>query len=159
MGNTFKKLTFTDFSNTFGLYLIDSNFNSVEFRQLINLKLLNYFCLENKFKSIFELNHILSYSFFNVLKKDLNAASFLNLPNRVFLNNSGNYKKTVKIVPATNKSKENWHVIRKILSSLSNLNLNSNHNNQNKLTYKINNYNSFIKFTGLQFHPISYMTL
>merc|ERR1712153_159130 len=123
---------------------------------LIKLKLLNYFCLENKFKSIFELNHILSYSFFNVLKKDLNAASFLNLPNRVFfessnvfLNNSGNYKKTVKIVPATNKSKENWHVIRKILSSLSNLNLNSNHNNQNKLTYKINNYNSCIKFTGL----------
>lgn len=164
--NTFKKFSFTDFSNTFGLYLIDSNLNSVEFRQLINLKLLNYFCFENNFKCIYELNHILSYSFFNVLKKDLNSAAFFNLPNRVFfesanifLNNSGNYKKTVKIVPSTNNSKENWHLIRKILSSLSNLNLNSNHNNVNKLIYKINNHNNFIKFTGLHYYPISYMTL
>ena len=101
-----------------------------------------------------------------VLKKDLNSAAFFNLPNRVFfesanifLNNSGNYKKTVKIVPSTNNSKENWHLIRKILSSLSNLNLNSNHNNVNKLIYKINNHNNFIKFTGLHYYPISYMTL
>lgn len=163
--NKFKKFSFLDFSRTFGLYLIDLNFNNIELRQLINLKLLNYFCFENKFKSIFELNHTLSYSFFNTIKKKMNAAVFLNLPNKVFfesshvfLNNSGNYKNPVKIVPSLNKSKENWHLIRKISSSLSHSNFNSNYITGNKLIYTINNYNNFIKYIGLQFYPISYVS-
>merc|ERR1712187_620418 len=133
--------------------------NSVEFKQLINLKLLNYFSFENNFKSIFDINHTFSYSFIDVLKKTLKAAVFLNLPNKVFfessnifLNNSGTYKKSVKIIPTLNKSKENWHIIRKLVSSLSQFKL------SNKIVYSIKNLNNFIKFIGLQFYPISYFT-
>ena len=162
--NTFKKFSSIDFSHTSGLYLIDLNLNSIEFKQLINLKLLNYFCFEENPKSILEFNHTISHSFFNILKKDLNSAAFLNLPNRVFfessnifLNNSGNYKKTIKIVPSLDKSKENWHIMRKLLSFLSSINFNFNIKGS-ELVYNINNYNNFIKFIGLQVYPISYLT-
>ena len=154
----FNKFSSTDLSYTYGIYLIDFNLNSTEFKQLINLKLLNYFSFENNFKSILEINHTFSYSFIDVLKKTLNAAVFLNLPNKVFfessnifLNNSGIYKKSVKIIPTLNKSKENWHIIRKLVSSLSQFKL------SNKLVYSINNLNNFIKFIGLQFYPTSYL--
>lgn len=160
--NKFNKFSFTDFYNTLGLYLIDFKLNSTELKQLINLKLLNYFGFEENTKCILEFNHTTSNSFFNILKKDLNSAAFLNLPNRVFfessnvfLNNSGNYKKTVKIVPSLDKSKENWHIIRKLLSSLSGVRFNIK---RSELVYDIKNYNNFLKFISLHAYPISYMT-
>jgi hypothetical protein len=71
------------------------------------------------------------------------------------LNNSGNYKKTVKIVPSLDKSKENWHIIRKLLSSLSGVRFNIK---RSELVYDIKNYNNFLKFISLHAYPISYMT-
>ena len=72
------------------------------------------------------------------------------------MNNSGNYKKTVKIVPSLDKSKENWHIIRKLLSSLSGVRFNTK---GSELVYNINNnYNNFLKFIGLHIYPTSYMT-
>ena len=156
----FKNLTKNDFSTSSMLYMIENDFKSTSLNQIINLKLLNYFHLENNSKSVIELHNVFTGNFLKVTKKNLNTAAYINLPTKVFfetsnlfLNNSGVYKKTVKILSSLNKSKENWQVIRKTISSLSNITFLSN--NLSAVTYNILNFKNFIKFLGFQYFPVS----
>jgi len=161
--NKFKKFNTKDFSKSFGLYLIDFNFESIEFNQLINLKLLNLFTLENKSKVLIELHNLPTNSFFNELKKELNSSAYIGLPNKtffessnVFIDNSASYKKTVKVISSLNKSKENWQIIRKITSSLLNVSFISHNNIKNdKLMYSIKNFIGFLKFISFNYFPTS----
>ena len=82
--NRFQKFNSLDFSSTSGLVFIDFNFNSIEFSQMINSKLINLFNLENKNKFLVDLQSIASYSFGNKIKKDLNLSALFNLPNKTF---------------------------------------------------------------------------
>ena len=87
-------------------------------------------------------------------------ASFFSIPNKIFFedsnifyNNLGSYKKTVKIIPSINKSKENWLLIRKLLSSIGNLSISSPNLVKKTIIYESDSFLSFIKYITFQFFP------
>lgn len=158
--NKFKNFNLIDLSSTSGLILIDFNFNSIELKKLINLKLINLFQIHNKNKLSIELQNNVTYDSIEGKKKDLNLASFFSLPNKIFFedsnifyNNLGSYKKTVKIIPSINKSKENWLLIRKLLSSIGNLSISSPNLVKKTIIYESDSFLSFIKYITFQFFP------
>ena len=161
--NTFKKFSTTDFSNSFCLYFIDLNTSSVELNQLINLKLLNLLNMNYKSKLLIESTNIPMNYLDNSLIKELYSSAYVGLPNNtffessnLFLNNLLVYKKTSKIISSANKSKENWQIIRKITSSLLNINFFSFNNlKKNKLIFNIKNFIGFLKFISFNYFPIS----
>lgn len=161
--NRFQKFNSLDFSSTSGLVFIDFNFNSIEFSQMINSKLINLFNLENKNKFLVDLQSIASYSFGNKIKKDLNLSALFNLPNKtffedsnIFYNNVGIFKKTVKIIPSKTKSKQNWQIIRKLISIFSNTNFSSDLIKK-KVNFNYQSNLSFIKYVNFHFFPVSSM--
>jgi len=73
--NTFRKFNIEDFSNSSTLYLIDNNFKSTSFNQIINLKLLKYFFTENKSKAVIELHSLFTDDFLKTTKKKIKYRS------------------------------------------------------------------------------------
>ena len=156
--NIFKTFSYLDFSNSSSLFFIGTDFNSNNLNKIIELKLLNFFTVENPNKVILELNSLFTGSFLSKTKQNFNSAVYFNLPSKVFfensglyLNNIGVYKKTIKVVNTTNKSKENWQVIRKIISSLTNLNLMTIDNSN--VIFNIKNIKNFINYIGFHYYP------
>ena len=161
--NTFKKFNITDFSKSSCLYLIDLNINSIEFNQLINLKLLDLLVVDNKSKLLIEMHNLPTNYLINNFIKELHSSSYIGLPNKnffessnVFIDNLLTYKKTVKVISSLNKSKENWQIIRKITSSLLTISfISCNYTKSNKLLYNIKNFIGFLKFISFNYFPTS----
>ena len=160
--NKFNKFNSNNFSDAFGLYFIDLKLNSIEFNQLINMKLLNLIFIENQSKLLLELQNTPKTSILNDAHKNFNCSSIIKLPNKtffetsnVFMNNHGQFKKTIKVVSPLNKSKENWQIIRKISSSLLNINFLSSYVKKDRVTFDVKNFLNFLKFSSFNFFPVS----
>ena len=127
------------------------------------MKLLNLIFIENKSKLLLELQNTPNkINVLNDINKNLNCSSILKLPNKtffetsnVFMDNQGQFKKTIKVVSPLNKSKENWQIIRKISSSLLNINFLFSSFKKDKLIFDFKNFVNFLKFTSFNLFPVS----
>ena len=160
--NKFKKFNSDNFSKSFGFYLIDSNLSSIELNQLISLKLFNLTQIENKAKLCVELQSLPTNLIYGNKISNLNCSTSIVLPNKtffesskVFMNNKGTFKKTVKVISALNKSKENWQIIRKIASSFLSIDLLTEVSHKKNLSFNVNNFVNYLKFSSLNYFPIS----
>ena len=158
--NIFKKLSSSDISNYSTLLFIDNDFSTPTIKKLIELKLLNYINFNNKNKMIIELHNIFKGKFLESLKKSLDCNTYVNLPNKVFFenslviqNNSGNYTKTVKVLNSNKKSKSNWMIIRKLKSNLDKLFFSNS--GSSILSFNYNNPNNFLNFVSFQHLPVN----
>ena len=156
--NSFKKLSVSDMSSYSTVFFLDTDFSTPNINKLVELKLLKYFnFLDEKNKSIIELHNIFKGNFLNSLKKNLNSYAYLNLPNKVFFENSlivqnksGVYNKTVKVLNSSKQSKINWQVIRKLKTNLDNIVFSNNGLLNLGFNFiKTKQYLNFISFTKL----------
>ena len=165
--SNFKSVNEKDFSSSCGIYFINSQPNSNNFNKLIKLKLLNYilknhnwptYCLDQNFG--FE-NKILK----QLQKLNNNLYNYINLPNNVFfestgtfLNTKGVLKTNVKFVTTNSQSKEDWQIIRKIFSRLSNVNLFILPHHKSFIINSLNNFTLFKSFSTFLFYASSSLT-
>ena len=154
--NKFKIICLRDILEFSSIFFIDNDFSTPTIKKLIELKLL-YFNNKQSNKMIIELHNIFKGKFINSLKKNFNSNVYINLPNKVFFEESiiiqdstGVFKKTVKVLNSTNKSKSNWQVIRKLKSSLDNIKF----HNVN-LVYDFSKLKQLKSFIGYQYLPIN----
>ena len=89
------------------------------------------------------------------LKSQYKIYNYLNLPNNVFfetngtyLNTEGMFKKTVKFISTNKQTKEDWQIIRKILSCSKKINFSNNFKCNSLINFNNNNLNNFKNFTG-----------
>ena len=156
-----KSLVKKDLKNLIGFYLIETELNSNYFKNLIELKLLNYIKTET-FSNNFLITQNLYY-FNNNKKKYKNIFKIFSnffLPTTNFYENTGVYyttegifKKTIKIIPSVNQSKNTWQITRRLMNNLENVNFLFN----NKSNIKINLINlkkiNFYKKINFLFFP------
>ena len=160
---TIKPFSESDFKNSNGFYFIENNFNSTNFKKLVELKLLNYISTEKKIFTLnqtnFLMESILNYS-------NYNSNITIKLPTTVFFETSGTYyntegvfKKTIKIIPSLNQSKDNWQILRRLLNFLDKINYtNTNKSNKNLIFNKLNLTN-FRNSINLLYYPVINLTL
>ena len=154
----FKSLTNNDLNESNGTYFINSKVNSCNnLQKIIDLKLLNYFMINNK-RPFFCIDNNNSLSS-DIPKKFLASQScynYINLPNNVFfessgtfLNTEGCFKRVIKFLPSVKQTKEDWQILRKLFSYSKKINYTSNQK-FNTLIYfnnnTFNNYKNFISF-------------
>ena len=157
--NSFKSLKFSDISDSSSIIFINNDFSELNIKKIIELKLLNYFNIEIKNKSIIEIHNIFKDNFLVKTKKNYNSSIYVSLPNKVFFedsfiiqNNSGSINKTVKALNSLNKSKSNWKILRKLYSYL-NKNIYNSYNTNLLEIVNLNNYNIFLKFIEYNYLP------
>ena len=144
--NKFKSINGLDFSNSSGVYFLNTQPNSANFKKIISLKLLNYihknkvwpnYCLEQNsgIKS-----NLIPHT------KNFNLYNYINLPNSSFFESTGTYlttngrfKNNIKFISSSNQIKEDWQIIRKLFSNFKNLKFLNSHSN----FYVVNNQTNF----------------
>jgi NADH dehydrogenase/NADH:ubiquinone oxidoreductase subunit G len=128
--NYFKTFSEIDIKNSTGLYFINiKQANNLNFKKLINLKLLKYLQIQNYFFK-FLLDQSGGQNMTNHYLKKYNLSNYYNLPNKVFFETDGTYlnserhfKYNFKIINSTNsQSKDDWDILRKLTFYLNNLN-------------------------------------
>jgi hypothetical protein len=111
-----------DFKKARGIYLINTTIKSIQ--KLLELKLLEYFCVTEKFNRVLiDQNNILS-GLANLKKnKHYHVYSYLFLPTNVFFETSNSYfnvegliKKSLKSVSTIFDTKSDWQILRNFYS-------------------------------------------
>ncbi len=151
-----KLLKETDVIQSSAYYFISENFNNEYFSKLLEIKLLNYINNENEY-FILEQNNLKPNVLNYFLQKNIHLNSYIYLPSKnffessgIYLNTEGFFKKTVKMLPSINQTKDDWKIIRQLSIFFKN---NLNYKN-NKISYTAYNLIDLIKFIGLNFFPI-----
>ena len=161
--NYFKTISKNDLKKTSGLFFINSTLeNSLIINKLIELQLLNYSSTNNSNKLLIEQNNKNS---FLKIKNQLNIENYIYLPTNVFFENFGSYintegqlKQTVKLVSSMQNTKDDWQILRKLISSLKTINFTSNSKYNNRILYNCNslfNLKNFISFMYLNTNSLS----
>lgn len=157
--NNYTTLRKKDLINSIGLYYINDVSKTI--KKFLDLKLLNYFKnLETTPLFVIEQNNGFSNNTYinsNVFK---NIYNYTNLPNNIFFESSSSFfntegilKKNKKIINTKNNAKEDWLILRKILSSLNKVSYTNDFSNF-KITYNIKNFINFKNFTGLLYYSV-----
>ena len=156
--NKFQSFNNFDFSTSSSIFFIDNDFSELNLKKIIELKLLNYFNIEIKNKSIIEIHNLFKDDFLIKTKKNYNSSVYMSLPNKVFFENSftiqknsGSFHKSIKVLNTINKSKSTWKILRKLFSYL---NKNNYNNTSTMLSLKNLNIDKiFLKFIEYQYLP------
>ncbi len=154
--NNFKPFSENDLNSSNGLYFLNTSSQTINLKKIINIKLLKYVESTNSLpKFCFEQNNGLMTSTLKSLKSQYKIYNYLNLPNNVFfetngtyLNTEGMFKKTVKFISTNKQTKEDWQIIRKILSCSKKINFSNNFKCNSLINFNNNNLNNFKNFTG-----------
>jgi len=154
--NSFNILKKNELNKTTGLFFINSNSKSITlFDNLIELQLLNYFNSVKPNTLLIEQN---SECFLLKSANRLNILNYMYLPNNVFfesfgsyINTTGEFKKTSKIVSSMQNTKDDWQILRKMFGSLSKINFISNPKTNSLISYSCNNLFNFKNFTNFLF--------
>ena len=148
--NNFLSITEKDFKNSFGIYFLNTNTLSANIKKIIELKLLNFVITEKGLNKIFLEQNFNQQNFNQKIYKIYPVYNYKNLPNKVFFETSGTYlntegffKKTIKIVPAFQKSKEDWYILRKLLNNTKSVTFLSFPKINKKVQYNSNNLHIF----------------
>ena len=152
--DTFKSISKTDFVKSLGIYLLNINKMSSSLKIILELKLLNYYNKEYFTPKLF----IKQNNGFDLDKKLLNSNTYINLPNNVFfssnntyLTSDGNFKQNIKFLSSINQTKDDWQIIRKILSKTINIAFLSNKSWNDKLIFNCKNFFKFKYYKNLLF--------
>ena len=164
--NTFKYFNEQDLQKSVGLYFIDTCRNIPNLRKTIQYHLLNRFQKEKSEVSFYlDQNGGLVNQLFNDIKKISGIYSYINLPNNVFFETSGSYlntegvlKQTIKIIPSHKQARENWQIIRKLLSSSNFLSFVSEMKTNERVNFNCENIFNFKNFINFQYYAIQNLT-
>ena len=160
--NTFKCLTEHDLRKSTGIYFIDTCRDIPNLRKIIQFQLLDYFQSEKDVACFYiEQNNGIIAQSYTEIKKVSNIYSYINLPNNVFFETSGTYlntegilKKTIKFIPSLKQSRENWQIIRKLLSCSNSLSFMANLKANERLSFNCNSIFDFKNFINFQYYAI-----
>lgn len=165
--NMFETITSKDFKNSTSIYFLNNSFSKPNVKKLLNLKLLNLFQIY-KHRSrllVTQANNIEMRNLIQ-LKKVFNFHTHIHLPNTVFFEASGTYintegtiNKVLKTIAPVGQGKQDWQIIRKILSYSKKLSFIENFLKPNKLTFNCTNNRHFKNFIGFQYYAISSLTV
>lgn len=152
--NNFKTLSKNDLKNNCGMFFINCNIKTNKFYKNLVKQSIDYYLfnsLRSNMSIIIEQN-LNNYQHSSAVK--LGVPNYFYLPTNNFFQTSGSYintegitKKTSKIV-STLKTKDNWQLLRKLLSSLQNIEFMSNVRYNDRLIYNSKNLHSFKNFTN-----------
>ena len=164
--NKFKCLTERDLKKSTGVYFIDTCRNIPNLKKIVQFQLLNYFQSENNTACFYlEQNNGIITPSYKEIEKVSNIYSYINLPNSVFFETSGTYlntegilKKTIKFIPSLKQSRENWQIIRKLLSCSNSLSFISDLKANKRLTFNCNNVFNFKNFINFQYYAVQSLT-
>jgi len=157
-----KSVSDTDFLNNGGFYCINTNMNDLNFKKVINLKLLNYFTDSSKNPTFFiEQNNGFPITISKKFSNKYKIYQYTNLPNNLFfestgtyLNTEGIFKKNIKFIPTLKQTREDWQIIRKLfantkkISFVSNVKYNTIISYNNKTFLKYRNFIGFLYYTN-----------
>ena len=81
-----------------------------------------------------------------IFEKNYNIYNYIYLPNNVFfetagtfINTEGIYKKSIRVIPTTQQSKNDWQIIRKLFSYSKKVNFIGNSKFNKRLSFNCNN--------------------
>ena len=158
-----KSISDNDFFNPGGFYCINTSMNNLNFKKLINLKLLNYFedLMTKTPTFLIEQNNGFPKTIPKQFVNKYKIYQYINLPNNIFfestgtfLNTEGIFKKNIKFIPTIKQTREDWQIIRKLfantkkISFISNFKYNTLISYNNKTFLKYKNYIGFLYFTN-----------
>ena len=146
--NNFKTLSKKDLTKTNGLFFINNSIKTSLIKdKLIELQLLNYFSLNLNNKILIEQNNQNNQL---STKTKLNLHNYIYLPNNTFFESSGTYmntegrvKQTVKLLSSMQNTKDDWHLLRKLTSTLKNIEFTKNTKYNTRILYNSNNLFDF----------------
>jgi NADH dehydrogenase (ubiquinone) Fe-S protein 1 len=163
----FEKIKEKDLKNSAGLYLIRVSDTTAQIKKLINIKI---GCLINDIDN--NSNNILitqnikqNNGISNMFDNMYNKYNYMYLPTNHFFENSGNYlntegiiKKSVKLVSTSQNIKDDWRILRKVLSLSNNISFLSELQTNKKLNFNCNNIYYFKNFINFLFFADSNLT-
>jgi NADH-quinone oxidoreductase chain G len=157
-----KSVSDNDLLNNGGFYCINTSMNDLNFKKIINLKLLNYFTNITKTPTFYiEQNNGFPKTISTQFSNKCKIYQYLNLPNNLFFESSGTYlntegifKKSIKFIPTLKQTREDWQIIRKLfantkkISFISNFKYNTILSYNNKTFLKYKNFIGFLYYTN-----------
>jgi len=161
--NSFKSISEKDLNSSSGLYFLNIHPNTLTFQKLTKIKLLNYSNINTNWPTYcIEQNFGIKTDDLDFLTKFYKPFNYINLPNGsffestgTFLNTEGEMKKTIKFISTESQTKEDWQIIRKIITNSSKIKF-LMVNNKTNLTVNVslNNFNRFKNFINYIFFAI-----
>ena len=148
----FKKFTKKDFNSSCGMFFINTGVTiNKSLNKIVELNLLKYIVTNKTYKIILVDQN--NNSNLTKIQKKLNFLNYLYLPNNNFFETFGSYMNTEGTVKYSNKlvtsmknTKDDWQLLRKLLSSLKNIEFTTNSKYNNRIVY---NSTSLINFRNL----------
>jgi len=164
--NSFNHLTERDLKDSTGFYFIDVCQSNPNLKKMIGFQLLEYFQNEEKAACFhLEQNSGLVNQSYKKTRSFSNVYSYINLPNTSFFETSGNYlntegiiKKTLKFLPSLKQTRENWQILRKLLSCSNNISFTANLEANQKIIFNCANVFNFKNFIDLHTYPTENFT-
>jgi NADH dehydrogenase/NADH:ubiquinone oxidoreductase subunit G len=161
--NNLKTIKNKDFKNSSGIYFINNSFSTSNIKKLLSLKLLNFFQdYTHNNKIVITQNSNLNTKLVAQLKKSFNLKNHLHLPNTVlfetsgtYINTEGNINQITKIVTSLGQTKNDWQIIRKMLSYSKKMLFITSFLKDNKITFNSNNIYHFKNYIGFQYYAVS----
>lgn len=151
----FGKITHKDLKDCCGMFFINSG-SKVEYsvNKIVELKLLNMIRIDDT-KKLLLIDQNNKNSLWNA-KDNFDISNYFYIPNNNFfetfgsyMNTEGSIKKTNKLISSMRNTKDDWQLLRKLLSSLKNIEFTSNIKNNEKIIFnchKIVNFRSLVRF-------------
>jgi len=164
--NNFKTIEKKDFENSTGIYFINNSFSTPNIKKLLSLKLLNYFHdYKHKNKILITQGSSLDTKLIIQLRKNFNLNNHLHLPNTVlfetsgtYINTEGNINKMAKIIAPLGQVKNDWQIIRKILSYSKKMLYVTDSLKNSNIVYNSNTVYHFKNYIGFQSYAVSNLT-
>jgi hypothetical protein len=164
-------LAFKDLTNFNSIYFIDTSINNISnIKKITKLKLLNYnksqLNLINKNKLILDQNNLMdnNFSTINQIFLNKNIFNYFYLPNTLFyekeetfINVEGFIKRSPKLL-STNKLKNNWQILKKMLKVFKKKLVLLNKKNNTNIFFNLNKIFNFKKFINFIYYAVQNLT-
>ena len=161
--HSFKGLCKTDLNKNNGLFFINNGLKtSLIIDKFMELALLNHSVLDITTKIIIEQNY---KSMLFSLTDNLNACEYIYLPSNTFfesagsyINTEGNTKCSTKLISSTHNTKDDWVILRKLLSALETVEFICDIKNNTRVQYtgeSLFNFKNLVNFLFLEAQKLS----
>ena len=158
--NNFKTFNIKDLDTSSGLYFLNLSNPTLNLKKIVNLKLLNYFELNDALlpKFCLEQSHGIVNGVSRISNSKYKIYNYINLPNNVFfesnatfLNTEGIFKKSIKLISTNKQTKEDWLILRKILAYSKKICYLNSLKSNSVISFNNNSLNKFTSFTNFLF--------
>jgi NADH-quinone oxidoreductase chain G len=161
-----KAVSDNDLLNNGGFYCINASMNDLNFKKVINLKLLNYFTNSTKTPTFYiEQNNGFPRTISKQFLNKCEIYQYVNLPNNLFfestgtyLNTEGIFKKNIKFIPALKQTREDWQIIRKLFANTKKISFISNFKYNTMLSYNNKTFLKYKNFIGFLYYTNQVLT-